>query len=112
MAKPTPERAPTPQPPQPNGRDAVLERELGQLKNEFERLKEAKVRTEQNLSNLEQQLAELEAEALAAYGTADPAELERLLAEKRAENEQQVASYRAHIQSVQSGLEAVERGEI
>lgn len=94
-----------------NGRDAALERELSQLKQSYERLKEEKVRTEQNLANLEQQLRELEAEAVSAYGTSDPVSLDRLLAEKRAENEQLVTSYREHIQSVQSGLDAVELGE-
>jgi phage shock protein A len=94
-----------------NDRDAALERELGQLKQQYEKLREAKVRTEQNLANLEEQLAELETQARGEYGSADPAELERLLAEKRAENERLVSEYRAHIQSVQSGLQSVEQGE-
>lgn len=94
-----------------NDRDAALERELGQLKQQYELLREAKVRAEQNLTNLGQQLAQLESQAREEYGADDPAELERLLAEKRAENERLVNEYREHIQSVQSGLQSVEQGE-
>lgn len=89
--------------------DQRVERELQALKAEYERLREDRVRTEQNLKNLEGQLADLEARALAEYGTADPAALERLLAERREENARLVAEYRAHVESVRAALGEVER---
>lgn len=84
--------------------DAALERELGALKDRYEGLKERKVRAEQDLSNLERQLADLEERAQREYGTSDPEELEKLLAERRAENARMVEEYREHIASVQNGL--------
>ncbi|CCO22963.1 hypothetical protein [Maridesulfovibrio hydrothermalis] len=85
-----------------------LERELAQLKQQYERLREDKVRTEQNLDNIGRQLAELEAQAKTQYGTADPQELGRLLEEKKAGNARLVAEYRAHITSIMDGLQKLE----
>ena len=89
--------------------DARLERELAGLRAEYERLRDDKVRAEQDLSHLQHQVRELEAAAVAAYGTADPEALARLLAEKRAENARLVAAYREHIEAVRRDLEQVER---
>jgi predicted nucleic acid-binding Zn-ribbon protein len=97
------------QPNKPGDADASLERELAGLKAEYERLRDDKVRTEQDLSHLEHQLAELEAKAQAEYGTADPEALKRLLARKREDNARLVAEYRDHIAAVRQDLEAVER---
>jgi chromosome segregation ATPase len=93
----------------PADADARLERELSGLKAEYERLRDDKVRAEQDLSHLRQQLAELEQSAQAAYGTSEPEALERLLAEKRAENARLVEGYREHIEAVRNDLAAVER---
>lgn len=90
--------------------DMALERELNELKKQYEKLREDKVRTEQNLDNLNRQLAELEDQAKAEYGTADPQELTALLQEKRAENERLVAEYRKHITSIHAGLNELENG--
>ncbi|MHC1788243.1 hypothetical protein [Solidesulfovibrio sp.] len=89
--------------------DARLERELAGLKTEYERLRDDKVRTEQDLRHQQAQLAELEARARADYGTADPEELARLLEEKRQENARLVAEYRDHIAAVRRDLDAVEQ---
>lgn len=89
--------------------DASLERELAGLKQAYERLRDDKVRTEQDLRHQQNQLAELEAKARAEYGTADPEELARLLDEKRRENARLVAEYREHIAAVKRDLEAVEQ---
>ena len=89
--------------------DARLERELAGLKTEYERLRDDKVRTEQDLRHQQNQLAELEAKARAEYGTADPEELARLLDEKRRENARLVAEYREHIAAVRRDLDAVEQ---
>ncbi len=91
-----------------DGGDAALERELAGLKAEYERLREEKVRAEQDLANLTGQLADLEQKALAEYGVSDPGALERLLAEKRAENQRLAADYRAHIEGVKAALSGVE----
>jgi hypothetical protein len=89
--------------------DARLERELAGLKAEYERLRDDKVRTEQDLSHLQNQLTELEAKAQAEYGTADPEALKQLLTQKREDNARLVAEYREHIARVRQDLEAVER---
>ena len=107
MATPLDRRGSAPAPG--NDADARLQNELAGLKGEYERLRDAKVRAEQDLSHLQNQLAELEAKAAAEYGTADPAELARLLEEKRAANARLVAEYREHVAAVKGELEAVER---
>ena len=89
--------------------DASLERELAGLKNTYDRLRDDKVRTEQDLRHQQNQLAELEAKARADYGTAEPEELARLLDEKRRENARLVAEYREHIAAVRRDLDAVEQ---
>ena len=89
--------------------DASLERELAGLKQAYERLRDDKVRTEQDLRHQQNQLAELEERARAEYGTADPEELARLLDEKRRENARLVAEYREHIAAVRRDLDAVEQ---
>ena len=94
----------------PDGPDAALERELGQLKAQYEKLREEQVRAEQTLAHLEAELSSLEEKARQEYGTADPAELRARLEDMRAENERMVAAYREHIASVRSGLDALEQG--
>ena len=89
--------------------DARLERELAGLKTEYERLRDDKVRTEQDLRHQQNQLAELEAKARAEYGTADPEALARLLEEKRLQNARLVAEYREHLAAVRRDLDAVEQ---
>lgn len=93
----------------PADADAALERELGGLKSEYDRLREAKVRAEQDLAHLTAMLAELEHKAREEYGTADVEDLTRLLEERRAENARLVAAYRDHVRRVAEGLAAVER---
>lgn len=88
--------------------DMELERELAQLKNDYETLREEKVRAEETLKHLEAELAALEERAMAAYGTADPAALAARLEAMRAENARLVAEYRAHIQTVRQGLNALD----
>ncbi|MEF2145859.1 MAG: hypothetical protein V3573_10460 [Desulfovibrionaceae bacterium] len=91
--------------------DQRLQQELAELKREYERLKEEKVRAEQDAANLAAQLAGLKAQAEAEYGTSDAAQLQALLEEKRAENGRLVAEYRAHLEGIRQGLDAVERTE-
>ncbi|WP_291330228.1 hypothetical protein [Desulfovibrio sp. UCD-KL4C] len=88
--------------------DNELEQELNLLKQQYERLREDKVRTEQNLDNIGRQLAELEEQAIQQYGTADSEKLSQLLEEKRTENSRLVTEYRAHITSIVDGLQKLE----
>ena len=92
----------------PESNDLALERELAQLKQEYEALNTKKVQTEVNLKHLEESLAELKAQAREAFGTDDPDELEKLLEKKRQENARLVAEYREHIQGIQESLEKAE----
>lgn len=91
--------------------DRALQQRLEGLKADFENLREEKVRTEQNLDNIAQQLGEMEKSAAEAWGTADVAELETLLADKRAENARLVEEYETHIREVKSALASVSDGE-
>jgi chromosome segregation ATPase len=93
-----------------DGRDSALEKQLAGLKNEFDRLRLERARTEEGLANLERQLRELEEQARREYGTCDPEELEALLASKRKENEELVARYAEHIDAVCAQLDQVEKG--
>ncbi|MDQ7833217.1 MAG: hypothetical protein RDU30_15915 [Desulfovibrionaceae bacterium] len=89
--------------------DQGLEKELASLKADYVKLRDEKVRAEQDLANLTAQLAELEQKAQDDYGTADPDELARLLETKRQENAALVADYRDHIQAVRQELDAIDR---
>lgn len=89
--------------------DRGLEAELEQLRRSYESLREQRVRLEQDQAHLARQLAELEERARAEFGTADPAELERLLSERRAENARLVSEYRKHLQTIEQSLAAIEQ---
>lgn len=89
--------------------DRGLEAELEQLRRSYESLREQRVRLEQDQAHLARQLRELEERARAEFGSADPAELERLLAERRAENARLVSEYRKHLQTIEQSLAAIER---
>lgn len=88
--------------------DAQLEQELNGLRRQYEQLRDQKVRTEQQVTDLSSRLEALKAQALAEYGSSDPEELQALLQQKRSENERVVAEYREHIQQIQADLAAVE----
>ncbi|QGY39624.1 hypothetical protein GM415_05650 [Pseudodesulfovibrio cashew] len=90
--------------------DAQLEQELNGLRRQYEQLRDQRVRTEQQVTDLTGRLEALKARAEAEYGTSDPKELQALLEEKREENRKVVASYREHIQQIQADLAAVESG--
>lgn len=91
------------------GEDRGLEAELEQLRRSYESLREQRVRLEQDQAHLARQLAELEERARAEFGSADPAELERLLNERRAENARLVSEYRKHLQTIEQSLAAIEQ---
>ena len=88
--------------------DSQLEQELKALRRQYEQLRDQKVRTEQDMTNLTGQLEALKSQAKAEYGTDDPKELQALLEKKREENEKVVAEYREHVQRIQADLADVE----
>ncbi|GAB7021699.1 hypothetical protein [Salidesulfovibrio brasiliensis] len=90
-------------------RDRALEAELAELRTKHKELETRKIRTEEKISSLTDRLAELEKRAKAEFGTADPEELQRILEEKRKENERLVEEYRKHVQDIRNGLDEVER---
>lgn len=94
--------------PDPHDHDAALERELAELKRQYDALREDKVRSEQTLSHLEGELSALSDRARELYGTADPEALARMLESMRAENQRLVEDYRAHLSSIRQGLDALE----
>ena len=89
--------------------DARHERELADLRREWEKLREDQVRTEQELKMLDGRIAELRTACEAEYRTSDPDELATLLDEKRADNARLVAEYREHLDGLKAELDAVER---
>lgn len=96
----------------PNGtgtnKDSQLEQELNGLRRQYEQLRDQKVRTEQQVTDLAGRLETLKEQAQTEYGTSDPEELQALLEKKRLQNEQVVANYREHINTIQTDLAAVE----
>ncbi len=88
--------------------DHALQQELNKLKKEHQRLRDDKLRTEQDLENVTRQLDDLQTSAKKEYGTDDPTKLQEILAQKREQNEKMVAKYRAHLKSIDTGLKDVE----
>ena len=89
-------------------RDSQVEQELNELRQQYEQLRDRKVRTEEAVSQLSTQLETLKKQAEAEYGTSELKELQRLLEDKRQQNEDVVAKYREHIQQIQADLAEVE----
>lgn len=89
-------------------RDSQLEQELNGLRRQYEQLRDHKVRTEQQVSDLTSRLEALKGQAEAEFGTSDPKELQALLEKRRKENERIVTEYREHIEKIQNDLKRVE----
>jgi chromosome segregation ATPase len=91
--------------------DRRIQQELTELKREYERLRDEKVRADRDVETLTRQLEELKLQAEAEYGTSDPERLLALLEQKREENARLVADYREHLRAIRADLEAVENAE-
>ncbi len=89
-------------------RDTAVQETLETLKKEYKDLDTLKIRTDQDIANLQKQLEELESRAEAEYGTSDLAELEKILEERRQENERRVQEYEQHIQEVKDSLAQID----
>ena len=89
-------------------RDAQVERELNDLRRQYDQLRDRKARAEEAVAQLTHQLETLKKQAEAEYGTSDLNALQQLLEEKRQQNETVVAEYRKHVQQIQADLAQVE----
>jgi len=90
-------------------KDTELQRQLEQLKREYNLLNEQRIATERDKKNLEEQLQNLREKALREYGTSDVDELRNLLEKRRTENERMVNEYRDHIGGIKEELESIEK---
>jgi chromosome segregation ATPase len=78
------------------------------LKRRHQDLATRRTRAETQLETAQQELARLKAEAKSAYGTDDLAELEKLLAARKAANEKKRAEYQASLERIERELAEVE----
>jgi chromosome segregation ATPase len=83
--------------------------ELEQLKKKYTELDRDKAKTEANLKNAADQLEALKAQARQQFGTDDLAELRKKLDEMRLANQQKLAAYQKHLETIETGLAEVER---
>ena len=82
---------------------------IDELRARYDKLKEKRLLAQNNLDNANKQLAELKKQAQEQWGTDDLAQLSSKLEEMRKENEQRVAAYRAHLDTVEQELRQVEQ---
>ena len=82
---------------------------MEQLQAEYERLRQAKIRSEADRENAELRLQELQERARREFGSADPQELETKLKELEAENQNRTQNYEKHVQKLDQAVRDVER---
>ena len=80
------------------------------LQKRYQTLRDKKVQSETNHANAQRSLDELKQQAREKYGTDDVAELERMLARMRQENEERRSQYQAELDRIESDLAGVEQG--
>ena len=89
-------------------RDQQVENKLAELREEYRKLHEKKIATEQDRKNLEARLKELQEQAEREYGTSDIEQLRQLLERRRQENERMVAEYDKHVREISERLGEIE----
>jgi len=89
-------------------RDRQVENKLVELREEYRKLHEKKIATEQDRKNLEARLRELQEQAEREYGTSDVEQLRLLLEQRRQENERMVAEYEQHVREINERLGEIE----
>jgi uncharacterized protein (DUF342 family) len=82
---------------------------MDQLRARYEELSKRKTICETNLKNANDTLEDLKAQARQQYGTDDLDALERRLAEMKQENQRLQEEYRASLEAIEAGLEAVDQ---
>jgi|SRR5687767_137136 hypothetical protein len=97
--------------PRDDARDGAQQhqQDIEALKRRHRELDRQKTTAEADERNAREQLKKLQDDAVAAYGTADVAELEQRLAEMRADNERKRAEYQKHLDELERKLKEVER---
>jgi cell division septum initiation protein DivIVA len=83
--------------------------DIEQLKKRHKELEEKKITAEANLNNASKLLDELKRQAKTKYNTDDPAQLQKMLQEMKADNERKRAEYQQHLEDIQAKLAQVER---
>jgi hypothetical protein len=94
-----------------SSRDQQVENKLIELREEYRKLHEKKIATEQDRKNLEARLRELQEQAEREYGTSDIEQLRQLLEQRRQENERMVAEYEEHVRGINERLGEIESAE-
>ncbi len=89
-------------------RDRQVENKLAELREEYRKLHEKKIATDQDRKNLEARLRELQEQAEREYGTSDIEQLRQLLEQRRQENERMVVEYEQHVREINQRLEEIE----
>jgi chromosome segregation ATPase len=85
-------------------------RSIETLKAEYTKLNERKIQAETQLDGAKDQLANLQAEAEAEFGTSNLDELTKKLSEMEAENEKQRSEYQSLLDKISRDLAAIEKG--
>lgn len=88
--------------------DAEALRRLDELRRRQVRLQERQRIAAHELARHERELARLQAEARAAYGTDDPDRLRALLVERRARNAAALLAFRDQLDAVERALAEIE----
>lgn len=83
--------------------------QIDELRARYDKLREKRLLAQNNLDNAGKQMAELKRQALEQWGTDDLEQLSRKLEQMRADNEQRLAEYRAHLDAIERELQQVER---
>jgi hypothetical protein len=83
--------------------------EIDELRSRYDKLREKRLLAQNNLDNANRQLQELKKQAQEQWGTDDLEQLGSKLAQMRKENEQRVAAYRAHLDTIEQELNQVEK---
>ena len=81
---------------------------IEQLTKRYNALNTKKNYADANLLNATKELARIQEEAIANWGTDDLAALEKKLEEMRKENEKKRAEYQSHLEEIEARLAAVE----
>ena len=81
---------------------------MDQLKKRFEELSLKKVRYETQRESAASELAALKAQASELYGSDDVKQLEKMLAEMKAENEKKRSEYQASLDKIDDSLRSVQ----
>ncbi len=79
------------------------------LKQEYEQLKDARIKAESNLEHAEKALKEIQLQARETYGTDDLSELEKQLEEMKRSNREMIDDYEKHVEGIKFDLNKIEQ---